>query len=710
MRPSRAVSVFVLAFFCTAALGLAAVPRKIAVSTSAQLQAAFLSVPEGGVIELAAGTYVAPAKGFSITKPKGFTVRAKPGAAVFLDGQGKLAILRIKNNSKGKPVVFQKITFRRGASRTEGDSGAVTMSAAVARFEQCDFLYNSATGRTTGGGAVGLTAASTATFVGSNFRFNTSGNRGGALSVINSVLNIQGGELADNRTNLPGQKVTSIGGGIYGLNSTLRVSDARFLRNEASWVGGAIEVFGNWTAPLTTPRSVVTIVRSTFRDNRAIPPAGGESRVTAGGAIHVEDQTTLRIFGSHFIDNAADHGGALDSYRAAIEVNGSIFLGNRTPLVAGKLGVGGAISIASNDSAVDGPNNRPPGRLSITDSLLQGGVIPPATPANTGGCIAVDGDWSRVYGIGVAPSGTLEENRSPVVLRRVSFVDCNIAQSAAGGGLGGGLSAVMVNLTMDHSLLIDSDARGANAGGGGVALQRGSTAVISATTFAHNSAQKWGGALFLSGSTAQVSGSRFLRNEVSPGVSEPVGDSRGAAIFAIPQLGGQFGARDVGGLVSGSVFSENVGIPVWDVETGTGAPCNLMRYESNQFHAQTFGDRIYANTVNAKTGVNTSFLDSLNVFQAGCPSLDKGNGNAHLFSAPAVGALLASPPSLGTGSPGAGQSFLTYAWSGIAAVLDGQGLPVKAGLAPVFAVGPHTLLVNGNGVATVQLAPAPAVP
>jgi len=708
MRPPRAVRAFVLAFFCTAALGMAAVPRKIAVKNPAQLQAAFLSVPEGGVIELAAGTYVAPAKGFSITKPKRFTVRAAPGAAVFLDGQGKLVILRIKNNSKG--VVFQRITFRNGASKTEADSGAVTMNAAVARFEQCNFLNNSATGKTTGGGAVGLIAASTATFVGSNFRNNSSGNRGGAISVITSVLTVQGGEFTDNRTNLPGHKPTSIGGGIYALNSTLLVSDVRFLRNEAAWVGGAIEAFGNWTPPLTTPRSLVTVVRSTFINNRAIPdPCCGQASVTAGGAIHVEDQTTLRVFGSHFIDNSADHGGALDSYRAVIEVNGSFFLGNRTPLVPGRLGVGGAIAVASNDSAMDGANNRPPGRLSVTDSLLQGGVFLPETPANTGGCIAVEGDWSRIYGVGVAPLGTLEENRSPVELRRVAFLNCNVVQSAAGGGLGGGVTATTVRLTMDNSLVMDSFARGLNAGGGGLALQRESTAVISATTFAHDTADKWGGALFLTGSTAQVTGCRFLRNEVSPGVSEPVSESRGAAIFSIPQLGG-FGGRDVGGLVTGSVFSENVGIPVWDVETGTGAPFNEMRYEGNQFHSQTFGDRIYANTVDAKNGVNTSFLDNLTVFHPGRPALDKGNGNTRLFSAPVTGALLASPPSLGTGNPGAGQSYLVYAWSGIAAVLDGQGVSTKNGLAPVTAVGSHTLLVNGNPVVTVQLAPSPIVP
>jgi hypothetical protein len=707
MHPLRSVILFVFSLSLAGGAG-AAVPSKIVVRNSSQLQSAFISVPAGGVIELAAGTYAAPGSGFSISKPKAFTVRAAEGVEVFLDGQGVRPILRIKNNSKG--VTFQRITFRNGSSKTEGDSGAVTLNASAARFERCNFLNNTATGKTTGGGAVGLTAASTATFVRNNFRNNSSGNRGGAISVISSVLNIQGGEFTDNRTNLPGHKPTSIGGGIYALNSTVQVSDATFLRNEAGWVGGAIEAFGNWTNPVTTPRSLIVVTRSTFMNNRAVPdhPCCGQIPITAGGAIHVEDQTTLRVSASHFIDNSADHGGALDSYRALIEVSGSILLGNRTPLVAGKLGVGGAIAVASNDSSVDGANNRRPGGLTITDSLLQGGVAPPGAPAHTGGCVAVEGDWSRIYGVGVAPSGSLADNRSPVTLRRTAFVDCDIQKSAAGGGLGGGVTVTMADLVMDNSIVFDSDARGTDAGGGAVAVQRESAAVISNSTFAHNTAEKWGGALFLNGSTVQVMGCRFLRNEVSPGVSEPVGESRGAAIFSIPQIGAQFGKRDVGGLVSGSVFSENAGIPVWDVEPGNGAPFNEMRYESNQFYSVTFGDRIYANTVDAKTGVNTSVLDSLTVFHAGRPPLDKGNGNSRLFSAPSVGALLASPPSLGTGFPATNQSFLAYAWSGRSAALDGLPLGSSAGLTPVLTTGPHTLTVDGNAVATVQVAATPA--
>ena len=53
-----------------------------------------------------------------------------------------------------------------------------------------------------------------------------------------------------------------------------------------------------------------------------------------------------------------------------------------------------------------------------------------------------------------------------------------------------------------------------------MALLQESNARIVRTTFARDTAQKWGGALFLSGSTVQVDGCRFYGNDVVPGISE----------------------------------------------------------------------------------------------------------------------------------------------------------------------------------------------
>jgi hypothetical protein len=688
MRAPQAFALSVLLIFSAR---LAEASGVIVVHNSKELQAAFGTVMDGGIIEAMPNVYPAPPKGFSIGNArKAFTVRARNPGTVFLDGKSTDTILRFKNGnrSNGKLVVFQKLTFRNGLSVTEGQSGGVTLAAAEARFERCSFLQNTATGKTTGGGAVLMNANSAVTFVNTNFRDNSSQNRGGAIETVGSSLTVQAGQFTNNHTNLPGHKRTSAGGAIYLLDGTARISDAHFEGNETGWTGGAVYAFGHWTDPVSTPKAEVVLVRSTFRTNHAVPdPCCGQAVPTSGGAVHVEDQTTLRVFGSQFFDNAADDGGALDSYRAVIEVHGSLFLGNRTPVVAGRLGVGGAISVASNDSAADGTTNRRPGQLTVTDSLLQGGVAPPATSAHTGGCIAVDGDSSRAYGVSIPALGTLAENRAPVALHRVTFADCDVQRGTAGGGLGGAISAVMVDLVMDSSLVFDSDARGTGAGvgGGGLALQRESTAVITGTTFAHDTAPASGGALYLAGSATQVTDCRFLRNEVSD-------QKHGAAIFAIPQLGGGFPGRDVGGLVKDSLFADNVGIPIWDVDPRT-APFNEMRYDDNQFY---LGGLVYGNSTAAPNGVDVATLNNL-----------KGNGNDPLFSRPSAGHVLASPGSLGTGAPPSAASFLAYAWIGGTANLAGQSLSSKAGLLSVGSAGTYPLVVDGTVVSSAELAVAP---
>ena len=431
------------------------------------LQAAINLVADGGAIEMAAGTYATPPRGFQISNlRRGFTVRAV--GTVVLDGGGANLLLRIENGKRdrGKLVTFEGITFRHGSSLTEGLAGGVTLSAAEARFVDCFFEDNQATGRSSGGGAVRVLEGSEATFVDSDFQGNSSLNRGGAIEMISSTAVIEGGELANNRTNLPGHKASAIGGAIYALNSTLRVSRASFQGNQSAWAGGAIYAFGQWTDPESTPRSLVQVSRSTFTGNLIaglVPPPG----TTVGGAIHVEDQTTLEVDSSVFTGNVAEFGGAVDSYRALVDVRGSRFEGNRAPLT-GSVGAGGAIFASSVDfsdaTTGFGAINRRPARLSVSDTLLQGNGGPAAF---TGGCLLVAGDESRAYGInGVPAAGSLEENRAHLELRRTVFSGCQVQNALqGGGGTGGAVQASLVDLLMEDSLVIDSLA---TAFGGGM--------------------------------------------------------------------------------------------------------------------------------------------------------------------------------------------------------------------------------------------------
>lgn len=685
-RLAVAAHLAVIATFLGSAPSAFSLQKLVRVPKDAKdLQAAIKLVADGGVIEMAAGTYSTPPKGFSISNlRRGFTVRAM--GTVVLDGGGARLLLRFKNGKRdrGKRVTFEGITFRNGRSLTEGE-GAVTLSAAEARFVGCDFENNHATGRTSGGGAVRVLLGSEAVFVDSDFRGNSSLNRGGALEIISSAAVIDGGTLENNRTNLPGHKATAVGGAVYVLNSTLGVSRASFQDNQAAWAGGAIYVFGQWAEPVSTPRSLVLVSRSTFSGNLAAGtvPAPGPR---AGGAIHVEDHATLEVDSTVFTGNVADFGGAMDSYRSIVNVRGSRFTGNRTPL-AGSVAAGGAIfatSVDFSDATTGfGAINRRPARVVLSDTLFQGTGGPDAF---TGGCLLVAGDESRAYGVnGVPAAGTLAENRARLELRRTVFSGCQVknAPPGAGGGSAGAVQASLVDLLMDDSLVIDSKS---TAFGGGMSIGRDSGGSITRSTFARNSS-KSGGGLFLFGSAVDIADSNFISNEAS--------DNRGAAIFAMP-FNDPAVQRNVGGVVANSIFTANSGTPIFDSEPASG-PVNEVRYNSNQFHLLS-GIIVYVHSRLAPNGLSVEGLNSL-------PGKSDGR-NLRLTSVPRLGTVLGVPPFLGAGAPGTSgaSSFLAFAWSGNSASLLGQVLSAKSGLLPVPAAGEHTLTVDGGPIDSAQIA------
>ena len=684
------------------------------------LQGAFSRVRDGGVIELAAGTYLPPARGFELSGPdvrKSFTVRPAPGAAagsVVLDGQGSRAILRVQTaNRTGKTATFQGLVFRHGASTTVGLGGAVTVTRADVRFVACSFLDNTANGPSTGGGAARALDGATVLFRDTTFARNSSLRRGGAVEVVGAAVTVEGGLFADNRVNLPGHEGGSTGGAIYVLDGRLDVTGARFERNQAGYAGGAILVHGLWRDPLATPSATATITASTFVANANQPdPGSPPPGQTSGGAIHVEDQATLRVLRSLFVKNVAEFGGAVDTYRGEVDVQGSAFLGNHAPdgPVVGAGGALLAISVDFDDGSTEGGLiNRRPASLTVADTLLRGRFEEVGAAAQNGGCLFAAGDGNRLYGAdGVPQMGTPADNRARVVLRNVVFADCDAQATADGrGGSGGGGFLDAVDLTLDGGLFLDSDARGPDAGGGALLVRRESLVRVDGTTFARNSADRNGGALVLSGSTIQIAGAQFLGNEVSPGVAEPARESRGAALQSRPQIAGDNGPdRPIDGTVAGSLFSDSAGLDLFDLEPA-GGPANDLRYDGNRFFPRTFGSLVYANTLSERDGADVFRLNSLVIFRPGLPAFPKSVvPNTRLTSAPAAGALLAVPPA-GAGAPGGVfPAALAYAWSGRAATLDGQPLAARAGLVPGAAFGEHRLVADGVQVASARVAPA----
>lgn len=668
------------------------------------LEAAISRVTDGGIIEMAAGSYAPSGGSFTIGNArKGFMIRAAAGAQVVLNGGGTKSILRYVNSDRGrgKRVTFERLIFRNGFSSAAGVSGAATLSQAEAVFRGCTFEANHNGGLLADGGAVRVVDGSEATFVDTPFRGNSSLLRGGALVVFGATATIQGGDFTDNRTNEPGHRSDSLGGAIYVLDGVLRVSGTRFERNGAGFAGGAIFGFGTWEGP----GSDLLVTGSTFLSNQVLAdPCCVNPQPTAGGAIHVEDKTRLRIHQSLLRDNRADFGGGVSGFRTIVEIYASVFQANRSADSNPGRGVGGAVNVLSNDdtdsSTGGGTINRRSAELRVDRSLFQGGAGAVPTLPFVGGCVFAEGDSNRLYGEnGVPQIGTVNENRARVEIAGSVFSDCDVVTSAGGTGVGGGLLADLADLTLTGSLFLDNDARGAGARGGGAVVEGESSAVVARTTFARNSAEDSGGGLFVGGSALDLSDGRFYANAILPDAGG--GSLRGAALFAIPRLNVQK-PRNVEGSVRGSGFFANNGVPVWDVDPASG-PTNDLRYDGNRFDSG-LGGQVYVNSLAAPGGLSVGGLNSLTVFRSGRPPTDKSDGTNQSPFAPREGAAVDVPAASAVGAPplNSTTSTLAYATVGGNASLGTFPLASPIGLIDL-GPGDYPLNVGGATVAIAKL-------
>jgi hypothetical protein len=670
-------------------------------SQVADLQTAINQVSDQGIIELADGTYHPPKNPYPYFRisntHKSFTIRSAPGATVMLDGGGTSKILWIINSSVSSsgPVIFQGITFANGYSSSEGSAGGVTIVKGQATFIDVTFQNNFANVSTTVGGAAYVADNSTVFFFNTRWLDNSSKFGGAGLGIRSaSKVIIHQGQFIHNYTNVPNHDPNTAGGAINVADSVLRISNTRFENNISGAYAGAISALSAFQDPVTVPRCDVLIVNSTFIENKTLRhPSVSSDLPTEGGAIVAEDQTLLRIYSSRFIKNTSNIGGGIDIYRGRVEVYGSVFLGNRADVH-----FGGAISLVSQDSSLDGSNNKPAGQLTVEDSYIQGRYQDVTTTASRGGGIAVSGDWSRIDGNPSPPDmGTIEENRAKVTIRRVVFNDLDVVSIPPDNGLGGAVVVSIANLTIEDSLIMNSSSAGGTAMGGGVLVCWNSTAVIRRTTFAYNTAGSIGGGLYVQGSTINVSDSTFFGNEISPGVNEPDYSSYGAAIYTEPDA---FHNLSVQGEIKNTKLFKNVGMALYDTDYSNG-PINGVVYNNNQLYETTFGDKIYKNSLTVTQ--NVSGLNSLVVH------VDKSTiNNSWLASAPVVAKILAAPPEIldttANGDPEQSTtSYVGYAWNGTSATLNGSPLSNKTGVQPVTQAGIYQLSVNGTS-ASAQVA------
>jgi len=714
---------FAFAVFTPAspATALVANPSFIRVPADlASLQEAINQISDGGVIEIAAGTYASPASGFNMNaRAKGFTIRATTGATVVLDGGNARSILQFQNAdlSQGRPVTFRGITFANGLSTTEGLAAGVTMRNVQATFINCIFQNNFGNQPTTGGGAVVVATNSTVFFFDSKWTGNSAKFTGGGLEIQDqSKVYIYRSQFVNNRTNLSGHAPLAAGGAIHLGNSTLQVANTRFENNQAGYVGGAIYAVGEWADPVSIPRADVLVVNSTFVSNHAIAgPGATPPGPTEAGAIHFESQTTGKIYNSRFVTNSAQVGGAVNSYRAILQIYSSVFQGNAATGSGNGTGFGGAINAFSIDGVDSTTNygaiNRRPASLTEKDTLIQGRYGSVTTVAQAGGGVYVMGDYNRTYGAnGVPQMGTVAENRATLTLKNVIFYDLDVQQhsTALGTGLGAALLADLANLTLENSLIVNSDAIGNQGSGGGMAILEQTVANITNTTIVHNSAGLYGGGVFVQGSEINLSNSTLAENVLTT-VGPNAGMSFGAAIFTTVS---DAHALSVTGAIANNIISNNTGLPIFD-DDRTSGPINDVRYNGNQIYSTTFGNQIYTSSAPGYCCRTVAQLNSLVITRASGVSTAKSQvPNVASSSPPSVGMILAAPPTILTvnayGDPAPPTaSYLAYAWTGGTATLDGSPVSGNAGLGSYTTAGTHTLAVVGKTPYTATFSQGP---
>lgn len=708
-----------------------AAPRLVPVATSDQLQNALAAVQEGDIIELADGTYSVNALSgaydfFFIVDPAvHFTVRAETPGAAFLDGSSSGRIMEYRVDTPGAEgwVSFENLAFVNGRT-TSFDSGGVMIRGGRSTFEYCVFQNNQGVPEASSEASAGALRAGTESvvqIVGCSFTGNISDNHGGAIIIgQGSTAYIHDSIFANNRTNLPGHRSNGLGGAIHvfngleGTTSYLYITNSRFSNNQAGFVGGGIMAKGNFASSTQSVASptVVVVSNSTFEDNTALnDPFITPASPTEGGAIMAENNVSLSVYNSRFINNSGGLGGAISSFRGEVLVESSVFENNTAfgRSETDSTGRGGAIKSHSNDNCADDTDYRT-GSLSVSDSFFEG------NQAQGGGAIFAAGDTTRMFStVPGCQMGNANSNRLPVSLEKITIADCSVDDVIGNHAVGGGLYGLLIDLTLTDSMVLTSVASGTDPSdfasssqghGGGASIRKASKISITGTTFAGNSADHEGGALHIHGSeVAAFDDNAFINNEVSPGGNRPETSSEGAAIYVSPSTPDSL---SVSGSISNSIFSNNLGLPIFDSDTtdANGCDCfNLVTYDGNTFYNTAYGDSVYRNSL--VQGTHTAQeLNSLVVDHGGSTQTKKSvlETNADTVSPIVTAALLATPERI-IDSTAAGdiqavtESFLAWSWNGGCAELDQSNL--NSGTEETGAlsstIGSHTLSVWSGG-------------
>lgn len=659
------------------------------------LQQAINAIADGGIIEMAGGTYMAPSGAFTVLDfGKGFTIRAAAGASVTLAGGGG-DIFRFANSTGrvAHTITFERIQFANGVSPNDFLGGAITVVRNNVVFIGCIFQNNVANGSVSGGGAIWFESV-VASFQQCTFTANNSRNYGGAIAMTGARTFFRDCTFSGNRCDLPNHAQNAVGGAIFNSDSSIRADNCRFENNHAGLGGGAIYCGGHWQDPLSTPTAELIANNCLFTGNSAMrDPSVNFSEAPLGGAVFIEDQTNGKFFNCRFIDNFAIQGGAISSYRTSTEIANCIFQGNHAD--GSKIGesLGGSIIALSADNPDSSTNNGTINRrsidLTVRDTIFRGDGT--SKNALQGGAIFASGDLSANYGLnGIKQNGDETINRAMVKLTRVGFSGLVTKNIGSIPGSAGAVGGSFVAFTMDNSIMENCSTTDL---GGAMQFSQNSAGTITNSTIANCQAGSLGGAIAFLGGRLDMQACNLVGNKSTSA-------GQGGAIGSAPAPAGNDGvpAFDLNGVVANCIFSNNTGGPtLWEGDR-IDFPFNRLQYAGNQIF--TTGDPAFFSQISGNQTVQQ--LNNLKINRSdGTVTVKAPTANSAPSSAPVVGSILMIPPTiLQTGAAGEAvpiPSYLIYAASGGTASVDGAAQSINSGLVFTSTDGNHILTV-GNSV------------
>lgn len=721
-RPS--IAIVILAASCLFVADAHA-GQTIRVPSQASLADALAIVEDGDTIEIQDGAVLsAPFGGWQAEKTNcSYTMRAEDGGTATLDGGGSTEIMTIKV-SDGHLVTVKDLMITNGWSGEADVGSGVTVREGRVTFVRCSFVDNDGDPPVDNSSVGALRVVSSIAYLlDCEFTGNTARTAGGGVAVQNGTVWAHRCLFTNNRTDVLNHRSSAAGGAIHVGNGVAWLSDCRFDGNRAGYVGGAVYAIGDFPETGDDPSALVTASNCTFDGNVAAPDDSVSLSVpTEGGAFHVENQATGKIYSSRFFGNTAENGGAINTYRGVVEVVNSVLVANMASDGYSAFGRGGGIGAVSNDTAnatTDfGQINRRASTVSVQNSAIIGGgdQIP---LAQAGGGVQVAGDVNRIEGSGgVGAMGTVAENRAVLTIDGVLLAGLRTTVSDGSSAKGGGISVRAADLTLQDSMIVRCSSVGDDKysqGGGMMLNQYASTSILGgeiAGNVSDNTTDRdfcGGGGISMFGSELIAQGVVLAFNQLSPGYSEGLGSSNGAALYSSPD---SVKGLDISGSIAQSLLVSNDGLPVWEFDYDDG-PINDLRFNGNDFWEESFDDLVYKNTL-AGGGVfhTPQELNSFEVVRSGAPNTDKSSSpNTELQATPVFGRIRAAPESLpqtgAVGDPETGHSgYIGWTWSGTSATLDGQELIDNTGYQMTH-VGNHELEVDGvqypAGIASAPL-------